>query len=284
MPRISATPDRASSWRERPRPCRGLPRGRALARVRAVVFGRPLASEAEIDERLSKTRRSRSSARTRSRSSAYATEEILRVLVLAGAGAMLALDPGRDRDRGPADGRRPSRTARSAAPIPNGGGAYVVARTNLAPDLRADRRRGAAHRLRHDGRGVDRVGDRPDPVGHPGGVRLPDRDRLRVDLADHIANLRGLRESRQHLRGPHLPVRRSWRWRSSPSAAFGSSPGRRPPVPPQPTRCRSGPRRSRSSCCSRPLPAVGRADRRRGDRQRRAGVQAARGRRTPPTR
>jgi len=65
------------------------PMGRALARARAWVFGRPLASEEEIGERLSKKKALAIFSSDAISSSAYATEEILRVLVLAGAGALL---------------------------------------------------------------------------------------------------------------------------------------------------------------------------------------------------
>jgi len=108
------------------------PTGRFLARVRAVVFGRPLSNEEEIGERLSKTKALAIFSSDAISSSAYATEEILRVLLLAGAGAMLL-----------------SIQVAIAITVllavvsvsyrqvcrayPNGGGAYVVARTNLAP-------------------------------------------------------------------------------------------------------------------------------------------------------
>ncbi len=108
------------------------PTGRAVARVRQVVFGRPLANEEEIGERLSKKKALAIFSSDAISSSAYATEEILRVLIVAGVGALLL-----------------SVQAAIAIAIllavvsvsyrqvcrayPNGGGAYVVARTNLAP-------------------------------------------------------------------------------------------------------------------------------------------------------
>jgi amino acid transporter len=112
-----------------------LPRtrtGRAIARLRHLVFGRALANDQEIEERLSKTKALAIFSSDAISSSAYATEEILRVLVIAGAGALLV-------------------SVQVAAAIavllavvsvsyrqvcrayPNGGGAYIVARTNLAP-------------------------------------------------------------------------------------------------------------------------------------------------------
>ena len=108
------------------------PTGRAVARVRQVVFGRPLANAEEIGERLSKKKALAIFSSDAISSSAYATEEILRVLVIAGAGALL-LSP---------------QVAVAIAILlavvsfsyrqvcrayTNGGGASIVARTNLAP-------------------------------------------------------------------------------------------------------------------------------------------------------
>jgi len=63
--------------------------GRAFARIRGVFFGRPLSIHEEITERLSKKKALAIFSSDPISSSAYATEEILRVLVLAGAGALL---------------------------------------------------------------------------------------------------------------------------------------------------------------------------------------------------
>ena len=108
------------------------PAGRALARVRAAVFGRPLASEADLEERLSKSKALAIFSSDAISSSAYATEEILRVLVLAGAAAMLL-----SIEVAIAIAILLAVVAVSYRQVcrayPNGGGAYVVARTNLAP-------------------------------------------------------------------------------------------------------------------------------------------------------
>jgi amino acid transporter len=64
------------------------PMGRTFASVRALLFGRPLASEEEIGERLSKTKALAIFSSDAISSSAYATEEILRVLILGGAAAL----------------------------------------------------------------------------------------------------------------------------------------------------------------------------------------------------
>jgi amino acid transporter len=69
------------------------PIGRAVARVRATLFGRPLSTHEEIAERLSKKKALAIFSSDPISSSAYATEEILRVLVLAGAGALLLSIP-----------------------------------------------------------------------------------------------------------------------------------------------------------------------------------------------
>jgi amino acid transporter len=62
--------------------------GRLLARAKAIVLGRPLASEEEIGERLSKKKALAIFSSDAISSSAYATEEILRVLILGGVVAL----------------------------------------------------------------------------------------------------------------------------------------------------------------------------------------------------
>src|SRR5512144_1508617 len=62
--------------------------GRTWARIRKTAFGRPLASEEEIGERLSKKKALAIFSSDAISSSAYATEEILRVLILAGTAAL----------------------------------------------------------------------------------------------------------------------------------------------------------------------------------------------------
>ena len=97
-----------------------------------MVFGRPLASEADIDERLSKVKALAIFSSDAISSSAYATEEILRVLILAGAAAMLL-----SIEVSIAIAILLAVVAVSYRQVcrayPNGGGAYIVARTNLAP-------------------------------------------------------------------------------------------------------------------------------------------------------
>ena len=106
------------------------PLGRSLARVRSVLFGRPLSTHEEIGERLNVATGLSIFASDNISSSAYATEEIMRVLALAGAGALaltmpitigivivLAIVVTSYRQ--------------TIAAYPNGGGSYIVASDNL---------------------------------------------------------------------------------------------------------------------------------------------------------
>jgi amino acid transporter len=106
--------------------------GRALARIRAFIFGRPLSNEADLEERLDKKKALAIFSSDAISSSAYATEEILRVLVIGGATAMLL-----SVQVSMAIALLLAVVALSYRQVcrayPNGGGAYVVARTNLAP-------------------------------------------------------------------------------------------------------------------------------------------------------
>jgi amino acid transporter len=106
------------------------PIGRTFARVRAVLFGRPLSNYEETAERLSKTKALAIFSSDPISSSAYATEEILRVLVLAGAGALFLSLP-----IAGAIALLLAAVAFSYRQIcrvyPQGGGDYAVARANL---------------------------------------------------------------------------------------------------------------------------------------------------------
>jgi amino acid transporter len=103
---------------------------RAWARVKAVAIGRPLATDEEIEERLPKRKALAIFSSDPISSSAYATEEILRVLVLAGAGALLLSLP-----IAAAIALLLFIVSASYRQIgyayPSGGGAYAVARANL---------------------------------------------------------------------------------------------------------------------------------------------------------
>jgi amino acid transporter len=106
--------------------------GRRLARIRALVFGKPLSNEQEIGERLSKKKALAIFSSDAISSSAYATDEILKVLIIASVAAL-------------------SLSIQIAAAVamllaivafsyrqvcrayPGGGGAYVVVRKKLGP-------------------------------------------------------------------------------------------------------------------------------------------------------
>jgi amino acid transporter len=106
------------------------PTGRALARARLVLFGRPLSNDEELEERLPKKKALAIFSSDAISSSAYATEEILRVLVLAGTGALLLSLP-----IAAAIALLLAVVAASYRQIgyayPSGGGAYAVAKANL---------------------------------------------------------------------------------------------------------------------------------------------------------
>jgi amino acid transporter len=106
------------------------PFGRGLARVRAILFGRPLSLYEELSERLNVFTGLSIFASDNISSSAYATEEIMRVLVLAGAGALVLTLP--------ITGAIVIVLAivvisyrQTIAAYPNGGGSYIVASANL---------------------------------------------------------------------------------------------------------------------------------------------------------
>ena len=61
---------------------------RTLRRLRTILIGRPIHSELEENERLSKTKALAIFSSDNISSSAYATEEMMRILVLAGVGAI----------------------------------------------------------------------------------------------------------------------------------------------------------------------------------------------------
>jgi amino acid transporter len=98
--------------------------------MRRVLFGRRLSIHEDIDERLSKRKALAVFSSDPISSSAYATEEILRVLVLAGAGALLLSLP-----IAAAIALLLAVVSTSYRQIgyayPSGGGAYAVARANL---------------------------------------------------------------------------------------------------------------------------------------------------------
>jgi amino acid transporter len=106
------------------------PLGRLLARIRAVLFGRPISLHDELSERLSVFTGLAVFASDNISSSAYATEEIMRVLILAGAGALALTMP---ITIGIVIVLAIVVTSyqQTVAAYPHGGGSYIVAKDNL---------------------------------------------------------------------------------------------------------------------------------------------------------
>ena len=109
------------------------PAGRFGFRVRSLIFGRPLANEEEIGERLAKKKALAIFSSDAISSSAYATEEILRVLIVAGAAGALAYSIGVSIAIALLLTIVSFSYRQVCRAYPGGGGAYIVARTNLAP-------------------------------------------------------------------------------------------------------------------------------------------------------
>ncbi|MGZ8527419.1 MAG: APC family permease, partial [Candidatus Limnocylindrales bacterium] len=111
------------------------PAGRAWARLQRLVFGRPLANEEEIGERLPKKKALAIFSSDAISSSAYATEEILKVLIAAAAAGALAYSVGVSIAIAVLLAVVSVSYRQVCRAYPNGGGAYVVARQNLSPLL-----------------------------------------------------------------------------------------------------------------------------------------------------
>jgi amino acid transporter len=115
------------------KPAASAPRtatARAVGRVQAVLFGRPLSIHDEVKERLGVFAGLSIFASDNISSSAYATEEIMRVLLLAGAGA-LALTLPITIAIVIVLGIVVTSYRQTIAAYPNGGGSYIVASDNL---------------------------------------------------------------------------------------------------------------------------------------------------------
>ncbi|MFL5778848.1 MAG: APC family permease, partial [Chloroflexota bacterium] len=106
--------------------------GRTWARIRKVAIGRPLASEEEIGERLSKKKALAIFSSDAISSSAYATQEIIRVLAVAGATA-LAFSVGVSAAIAVLLAVVAISYRQVCNAYPGGGGAYAVAKENLSP-------------------------------------------------------------------------------------------------------------------------------------------------------
>jgi amino acid transporter len=115
------------------RPEASLPRtrsGRTIARVRTLLFGRPLSTYDEVRERLGVIPGLSIFASDNISSSAYATEEIMRVLALAGA-ATLSLTMPITIGIVIVLGIVVTSYRQTIAAYPSGGGSYIVASDNL---------------------------------------------------------------------------------------------------------------------------------------------------------
>jgi len=107
------------------------PAGRAWARVQAAVFGRPLMQEEELGERLPKTKALPIFSSDAISSSAYASDEIIHVLILAGLAALtlsiqISIAIALLLTVVSISYRQVCRA------YPSGGGAYAVARENIS--------------------------------------------------------------------------------------------------------------------------------------------------------
>ena len=106
--------------------------GRSWARIRKVAIGRPLASEEEAGERLTKKKALAIFSSDAISSSAYATQEIIRVLAIAGATA-LAFSVGVSIAIAVLLAVVATSYRQVCRAYPGGGGAYAVAKENLNP-------------------------------------------------------------------------------------------------------------------------------------------------------
>ncbi len=147
-----------------------LPESRRY-RVKRMLLGPPLVSDDLHGQRLGKPTALAVLSSDVMSSSAYATEEMLRILVpIAGLAAFSIVTP---------------MTAAILAVLavvticyrdvvrsyPKAGGSYVVSRDNFGPEHRAGRRRGAPDQLHHHRRRLGRGGGRRHHLGRPGAGR-----------------------------------------------------------------------------------------------------------------
>ena len=142
-----------------------------LRALRTVLIGRPISTEHEEHERLTKVKALAVFSSDNISSSAYGPEEIMRVLAFAGIGALFLTVQLAALIIVHAGHRHASATARPSRPTPWAPAATSWPATTWATGLASLAAVGAAHRLRGDGgrlgfrrRGrhdLDRAGDRP---------------------------------------------------------------------------------------------------------------------------
>jgi amino acid transporter len=105
-----------------------------ISRVREILFGRTLSTHEELQERLSRTKALAIFSSDAISSSAYATEEILRVVILAGAAAVF-LSPIVSLAIALLLAVVALSYRQVCQAFPTGGGAYAVAKAELTPVL-----------------------------------------------------------------------------------------------------------------------------------------------------
>ena len=243
-----------------------------------------LSTEEEIGERLSKTKALAIFSSDAISSSAYATEEILRVLLLAGASALfLSLEVSIAITFLLAVVSISYRQVCRA--YPNGGGAYMVAKTNLAPLFGLI----AAAALLIDYVMTVAVSTAA-AIAQIQSV-IPAAYDVRIEIAFvsisliTIANLRGLRESGNIFAVPTYLFVTLALWDRRHRSREHHRRHRRPAAA---ARCPAVPEHARADRHPPAAQGVRRrlrgADRRRGDRKRRARRSSRRNRRTRRTR
>ena len=186
-----------------PRPDASRPRG-MFGYLKRGIIGSPIPTALEVHERLTKVKALAVFSSDALSSVAYATEEIMKVLVLGGLGAALADAADLGADRGPAGHRRASRTGRRSGPTRRAAAATSSPATTSGelPGLTAaasllidyvltvvglDRgRRGGAHLAVPDllpyAVELSVGGRRPDHAGQPARHPRVGRDLRRADL------------------------------------------------------------------------------------------------------
>ena len=178
--------------------------GRGFGAVRRTLIGKRIASSRDIHERIGWIRGLAVFASDNISSSAYASEEIMRVLLLAGAGALALTMP---------------LTVgivvvlaivvisyqQTIRAYPNGGGSYIVASDNLGTGAGSGGCGRPADRLRPDGGGLGRGWrgrpdlDLPAAVSTSGSLSAS-----ACVIALWLGNMRGIRESANIFADPDL--------------------------------------------------------------------------------
>ena len=188
-------------------------------------------------------------------------------------GSAVLIDRGLDRDRTPVGGRRdqlPAGLPRVSERRRGIRGRAIRADAAAGPH----RRRRPLDRLRDDGGGVHVIGARPAGVARSRGGRLQGPHRGGRHQPDHDRQPSRPARVGQHLRRPHLRLRRPCAGHRRLRIANMVT-GHAAPLPQQPNHEEFGPGRCPVPPAASVRQRLGGAHRRGGDRQRRAGLQAA---------